>query len=162
MNRSSWRYGALVLALAVVAGCSIDRQWQPAPPMASVGVNEFSERYLAVLNAVADSTADGGLVWETGTVGPTLETKLGICSWSLSRSGTWAGDEDGVRSLRNKVNRALIRNGFHAARWNGREDDDLLLTSQDARGALLEISLEQPATIAIYSPAAGAPECPPN
>lgn len=166
MRASRGRVGAIVLAImagAPVSGCATGGpdDWRPTAPITSMDVQEFSQRYTSVLNNVASATQDEGLSWDPGTTGPTLVTKLGICSWTISRSGTWAGDRDDLRDLRNDLNRALVKDGFRAARWNDQANGGTpMLVSQDKGGALLEITLGHPALLAIYSPATASSTCP--
>lgn len=152
--------GAVVAAVLTLSACGTagGGDWHPTAPTASVDISHFKAAYQPVLADLTVATTGAGFAWDDTTQGPDLVDKFGICSWRIERSGTWGGNENQGRDLRNTINRALVQNHFHAADWAkpaDRDDHSVTLISQDDQGALLESSLNHPATIAIYSPASG-------
>ncbi|UDY22357.1 hypothetical protein [Nocardioides sp. Kera G14] len=152
-TRARWAVAAATLALT--AGCGGGLGWSPSRPTQSIDASGFDDKYTAVITSITSATSDAGFAWDSTPPTHGLIDKLGICSWQLLQSGTWAGDMGRLRDLRNIVNRALVRNGFHAAIWKKESSTPLLIT-QDSSRALLEVRLANPATIAIYSPAAAS------
>lgn len=148
------RWVAAVATVLLLAGCSGQPAWKPSKPTESIDASSFQGRYLPVVNAITSATGDAGFAWDSAAPTRAVVNKFGICSWRLRQSGTWAGNKGQLRDLRNIINRTLVQNSFHAATWRNPESSPLLV-SQDPANALLEVSLGHPATIDIYSPAAG-------
>jgi hypothetical protein len=141
-----------------VSGCAGGTDWQPRKPTESIDLSSFDARYTPVIASLTSATAGTGFTWDHAAPSNTVIAKFGICSWRLRQSGTWAGNKGQLRDLRNILNRTLVQNGFHAAAWKN-ESSAPLFISQDRYAALLEVTLGHPATIDIYSPAAGT-TCP--
>ncbi len=155
-GRGATRVVALVV-IGALAGCGVGPKepWKPGTPAAKIDLKTFTATYRPVIESVASATADSGFTWSAQAPTTAKVNKNGLCSWRLQKTGTWARGAEPLREVRNHVNRAMVQNGFHATAWDD-SSGNKVMTSVDKRNALLEVTVANPATIEIYSPAADA------